>query len=141
MQSQNPPKTDFDESDLAELDLVLEDVCAALRAGALDKERKSVLRRRLIMLVCSGINDPQVLRDHLIVSFERLDVRRLARKPPAREAKLRHPMECRHRAYKCSQLALNAASSIAREHYHELAKTWLTLAVQLEGNRAFPKRN
>ena len=137
MGSQSPPKTVFHESDLAELDWVLDGVYVALKGvGELDIDQKNALRRRLFMLVCNGVDDPQVLRDHLIVSFERSDVRRLTRTLPASWPKLRDPMECRRRASRCTELAVSSPSYTARERYHGLAKTWLALAVQLEAQWA-----
>jgi hypothetical protein len=137
MSADPPSKTAFSETDLAELDWVLDGVCAALKnAGELDDDKKRALRRRLFMLVCNGMNDPQVLRDHLIVSFERSEARNLTRKMPASWPKLRDPAECRQRAMRCADLAVSSSSSTARERYHDLAKTWLALAVQLEAQWA-----
>jgi hypothetical protein len=137
MGSQSPPKTVFDQSDLAELDWVLDDVCTALKgAGEFDDDKKSAVRRRLFMLVCNGMNDPQVLRDHLILSFERSDARKLTLKMPASWPKLRDPAECRQRALRCAELAVSSSSAAARERYHDLAKTWIALAVQLESQWA-----
>jgi hypothetical protein len=42
------------------------------------------------------------------------------------------PMECRRQALACVRLAQASGSSQARLHYANLAKTWLTLAGDLQ---------
>jgi hypothetical protein len=42
------------------------------------------------------------------------------------------PQECRQQALACVKLAQTSTSLEARRHYAELAKTWLTLAGDLE---------
>jgi hypothetical protein len=128
------PKTAFSEADLVVLDRVFVDVCAGLKGGTeINERRKDAIRRRLFMLACNGMTDPDTLRDHIIVSFERSDARALTRKA----ARTSHgPLECRQRATRCSELARTSSHPIARERYHDLAKTWLALAVQLEARWA-----
>ena len=127
------PKTTFTEADLVVLDQVFDDVCAALkRTTELSERRKNAIRRRLFMLACNGMTDPDALRDHVIVSFERSDARALTRKTADNLRKLHGPLECRQRATRCSELARTSSHPVARERYHELAKTWLALAIQLE---------
>ena len=50
------PKTAFMESDLSELEWVLESVFEAL--GSTDEETKAILRRKLFLLACNGIDNP-----------------------------------------------------------------------------------
>jgi hypothetical protein len=64
-----PPKTVFNESDLAQLEWVLEAVFKAVDAHAADQDTKQSIRRRLFLLACNGMSEPEVLRDHLIESF------------------------------------------------------------------------
>lgn len=46
------------------------------------------------------------------------------------------PKECRNHAAHCADLALSSSSSLARERFEGLAKTWLRLAVDLESSQA-----
>jgi hypothetical protein len=62
-------KTSFSENDLAELEWVYLSVCSAL--GTLDDANKALVRRRLFLLACNGMNDPEMLSTHLIDSFKR----------------------------------------------------------------------
>ena len=74
MDSSRSPKTVFSNSDLAQLEWVLQDVCASLEAqgGCIEDETKTYIRRRLFVLACNGMNDPLELRDHLVASFTRV---------------------------------------------------------------------
>jgi hypothetical protein len=46
---------------LNELEWVFESVCAAVRVlGSLPEDSKAFLRRRLFMLACNGMTDPDV---------------------------------------------------------------------------------
>jgi hypothetical protein len=67
------PKTAFTESDLSELEWVLEGCFRHL--GSPDDETKAILRRRLFVLACNGVNDPEQLRDRLIASARQIDDR------------------------------------------------------------------
>ena len=64
------PKTVFSENDLGELEWALQAVCSALNAAkvSLDEAEKSSLRRRLFLMACNGMNDPEMLCGHLIDS-------------------------------------------------------------------------
>jgi hypothetical protein len=62
-------KASFSENDLAELEWVYLSVCSAL--GTLDDADKALVRRRLFLLACNGMNDPDMLSTHLIDSFKR----------------------------------------------------------------------
>jgi hypothetical protein len=64
-----PPKTVFYEGDLAELEWVFQSVCSAL--GSPDEHETVAIRRRLFMLACNGMSDPEILSAHLIESFTR----------------------------------------------------------------------
>jgi hypothetical protein len=63
------PKTAFSESDLSELEWVLEGCFRAL--GSPDDETKAILRRRFV-LACSGVIDPDELRDMLVASARQM---------------------------------------------------------------------
>ena len=65
----NPSKTSFSDNDLAELEWVYQSVCAAL--GTLDEADKALVRRRLFLLACNGIDDPETLSAHLVDSLKR----------------------------------------------------------------------
>jgi hypothetical protein len=133
----DPAKTSFSETDLVELDWVLEEVCSVLKdTMELGEDRKNTIRRRLFMLVCNGMSDLDALRDHLILSFERSEARTATRRGTASPQKLRDPVECRQRATRCAELATNSSHPVARQRYHDLAKTWLALAVQLDAQWA-----
>jgi hypothetical protein len=108
-----PPKTSFSEADLVVLDRVFDDVCTALKgARVLSERRKNAIRRRLFMLACNGMSDPEALRDHIIVSFERSDARTLTRKAAASS---QGPLECRQRATRCAELAMTSSHPLARQ--------------------------
>jgi hypothetical protein len=47
------------------------------------------------------------------------------------------PKECRMQARCCADLAFTAATPQAREHFASLAKSWIKLALELEGAQAF----
>jgi hypothetical protein len=47
------------------------------------------------------------------------------------------PKECRMQARCCADLAFTAATPQAREHFASLAKSWIKLALELEGAKAF----
>jgi hypothetical protein len=64
-------KTAFTESDLSELEWVLEGCFRAL--GSPDDETKAILRYRLFVLACSGVNDPDELRDRLVATAAQID--------------------------------------------------------------------
>jgi hypothetical protein len=64
-----PPKNVFYEPDLAELEWVFQSVCSTL--GFPDEHETAAIRRRLFMLACNGVNDPEILSTHLIESFTR----------------------------------------------------------------------
>ena len=59
----------FYESDLAELEWVFQLVCSELNFP--DEHETASIRRRLFMLACNGISDPEMLKAHLIESFTR----------------------------------------------------------------------
>jgi hypothetical protein len=64
-----PAKNVFYDADLAELEWIFQSVCSELK---LPDELETVsIRRRLFMLACNGMNDPEMLRAHLIESFTR----------------------------------------------------------------------
>jgi hypothetical protein len=67
------PKTAFTESDLSELEWVLEGCFRAL--GSPDDETKAILRRRLFVLACNGVNDPDELRNRLVATAQQIDDR------------------------------------------------------------------
>lgn len=46
------------------------------------------------------------------------------------------PRECRRHALNFARLAQTSATPDAREHYAELAKTWLKIAADLESGQA-----
>jgi hypothetical protein len=62
-------KTSFSENDLAELEWVYQSVCSTL--GTLDEKDKALVRRRLFLLACNGMDEPEMLNAHLIDSFRR----------------------------------------------------------------------
>jgi len=64
-----PPKTVFYDADLAELEWVFQSVCAALNLP--DDHKTASIRRRLFLLACNGMNDPDLLTRHLIENFTR----------------------------------------------------------------------
>ena len=64
-----PAKTVFYEPELAELEWVFQSVCSAL--GFPDEHETACIRRRLFLLACNGMNDPDMLSTHLIDSFKR----------------------------------------------------------------------
>jgi hypothetical protein len=68
------PKTSFVESELAQLEWVLESVWVAL--GKTDESVKATIRRKLFLLACNGINDPDILRDRLVASAAEIEKRR-----------------------------------------------------------------
>jgi ubiquinone biosynthesis protein UbiJ len=47
-----------------------------------------------------------------------------------------NPKECRRNALSCMQLAQTAPSPEAREHFADLARTWLRLAGDIESGQA-----
>jgi hypothetical protein len=47
------------------------------------------------------------------------------------------PKECRQHALNCVRLAQTSASPHAREHFANLARTWIRLADELEKTQAF----
>jgi hypothetical protein len=47
------------------------------------------------------------------------------------------PKECRQHALNCVRLAQTSASPQAREHFADLARTWIRLAEELEHTQAF----
>jgi len=67
------PKTVFLDADLAQLQWVFDEVCSALEGqrGRVEEDMKTYIRRRLFVLACNGMNDPESLRDHLLASFMR----------------------------------------------------------------------
>jgi hypothetical protein len=69
MGQNGPPKTVFYESDLAELEWVFQSVCSALDFP--DEHETACIRRRLFLLACNGMTDPETLKEHLIESFTR----------------------------------------------------------------------
>jgi hypothetical protein len=69
MGSCKPPKTVFTDGDLNELEWVFESVCIAMEGpNLLSEDIKNAIRRRLFMLACNGMTDPNDLRDHLIAN-------------------------------------------------------------------------
>jgi hypothetical protein len=48
-----------------------------------------------------------------------------------------NPEECRQHALECVRLAQTSATPQARNHFAKLARTWVSLAEELERNRAF----
>jgi hypothetical protein len=82
----------FSETDLAELDGVFEDVCAAVNAtGELDEGTRGAIRRRLFVLACNGMTNPKAMRHHLILNFSRSKTRSSARERLANGPKLGDP--------------------------------------------------
>lgn len=71
--SVKPPKIAFSDNDLNELEWVFASVCEALEAeqGRQDDDKKTCIRRRLFVLACNGMNEPDKLHDHLVKSFAR----------------------------------------------------------------------
>jgi hypothetical protein len=63
------PKAVFYEPDLAELEWIFQSVCSAL--DFTDHHETACIRRRLFLLACNGMTDPDMLRAHLIGSFTR----------------------------------------------------------------------
>jgi hypothetical protein len=59
----------FYESDLAEFEWVFQSVCSELNFP--DEHETAAIRRRLFMLACNGMSDPEMLRAHLVESFTR----------------------------------------------------------------------
>jgi hypothetical protein len=47
------------------------------------------------------------------------------------------PNECRQHARRCAELARTASTPEAREHFANLASSWLNLAKEVEGAQAF----
>jgi hypothetical protein len=64
-----PAKNVFYDVDLAELEWVFQSVCSALNFP--DDQETTAIRRRLFLLACNGMNDPELLTRHLIESFTR----------------------------------------------------------------------
>ena len=64
-----PSKNVFYDADLAELEWVFQSVCSELKFP--DEHETASIRRRLFMLACNGITDPEMLRTHMIESFTR----------------------------------------------------------------------
>ena len=77
MGSFRDPKTAFVESELAQLEWVLDSVFKTL--GSTDEDTKAILRRKLFLLACNGIENPEKLRDTLVASVQRIDERDKAR--------------------------------------------------------------
>jgi hypothetical protein len=48
-----------------------------------------------------------------------------------------NPEECRQHALACVRLAQTSATPQGRDHFAKLARTWITLAEDLERNRFF----
>jgi hypothetical protein len=71
MGSARPPKTVFTHTDLDQLEWVFEAVTTALEAqrGRIEDSTKGYIRRRLFVLACNGMTDPDKLREHLLMSF------------------------------------------------------------------------
>ena len=66
------PKTAFSDTDLNELEWVFESVCTAIKGpGSLTEDTKNFIRRRLFVLACNGMSDPDDLRDHLLANVAR----------------------------------------------------------------------
>jgi hypothetical protein len=70
------PKTSFVESELAQLEWVLESVWAAL--GETDESVKAAIRRKLFLLACNGVSDPEILRNRLVASATAVEERSLS---------------------------------------------------------------
>jgi hypothetical protein len=51
------------------------------------------------------------------------------------------PKECRQHALNCVRLAQTSPSPHAREHFANLARTWIRLADDLERSQAFLERS
>jgi hypothetical protein len=64
-----PAKNVFYDADLAELEWVFQLVCSELNFP--DEHETVSIRRRLFLLACNGMSDPEMLRAHLIESFRR----------------------------------------------------------------------
>src|SRR5262245_5273998 len=62
-----PPKPVLLDVDLAELEWVFQSVCSALDYPG-EQETVSI-RRRLFLLACNGMNDPELIRTRLIENF------------------------------------------------------------------------
>ena len=82
----NHPKTSFSDDDLAQLEWILDSVCASIKG--LHEDTKGAIRRRLFVLACSGMSSEE-LRDHLITNFTPARVR---------SPVLGDPSECQRRA-------------------------------------------
>jgi hypothetical protein len=66
------PKTTFTDTDLNELEWVFESVCTTIKGhGLLTEATKNFIRRRLFVLACNGMTDPDDLRDHLVANVSR----------------------------------------------------------------------
>ena len=77
MGSYKSPKIAFTNSDLTELEWVYESVCTAVKAThMLDEHTKNFIRRRLFVLACNGMVDPELMRDYLIANFARQEPKR-----------------------------------------------------------------
>jgi hypothetical protein len=48
-----------------------------------------------------------------------------------------NPKECRLHALECARLAQTSATQEDREHFAQLARTWLKLAEDIEQSQAF----
>jgi hypothetical protein len=57
------------DTDLAELEWIFQSVCSELNFP--DEQETASIRRRLFMLACNRMSDPEMLRAHLIESFTR----------------------------------------------------------------------
>jgi hypothetical protein len=73
MGSIHPPKTVFHDADLAQLQWVCDEVCSTLerQRGRIEEETKACIRRRLFVLACNGMSDPETFRVHLLARFKR----------------------------------------------------------------------
>jgi hypothetical protein len=69
MGQDGPAKNVFYDADLAELEWVFQLVCSELNFP--DEQETVSIRRRLFMLACNGMSDPEMLRAHLVESFTR----------------------------------------------------------------------
>jgi hypothetical protein len=69
-------KTAFTDIDLAQLEWVYEEVRAALeeQQGRIEDGTKTIIRRRIFMLACNGVADPDVLRSNVLTSFTRTTI-------------------------------------------------------------------
>jgi hypothetical protein len=47
------------------------------------------------------------------------------------------PKECRQHALECARLAQTSATQDDREHFAQLARTWIKLAEEIEQDQAF----